>query len=501
MTGIVLLCTVGGAHQPILRAIESTKPRHVCFFCTDRDPETGKPGSIVQVTGKGAVIKAHRDDKKPTLPNIPTQAGLADECFETRVVPADDLDGAYLVMRTAVAELAHRLPGTRFVADYTGGTKTMTAALTCAALESEDVELQLVAGARPDLFRVANGTEHAVVASVARLRLDRAMAPYLGAWRRFAYHEAAEGLDDIRIAADAADRARLALAQAMSRALARWDDFDHAGALDLLDTYAGRVAPSYPSMLPALRWLTRETGKQREPARLWDLWLNAERRASQGRFDDAVARVYRLIEWTAQWQLRDKIGADTADFPPERLPASVDAPPARDGKIKIGLWSAWQISGGVHAGTGAGPDCRPRRGAAQPALHSQRLDPRARLPSGSEIRLGADAELDTRRVLAGSSASCTGIRFEESAGTASGGAAGVCPRDRVDDGTGERLACHGLRDSLRSWVVCYSLTLFDHFLSKVLAAPVHLRLTCTWLRIVSCVTSMQRVNSTCVSPG
>ena len=343
MTGIVLLCTVGGAHQPILRAIESTKPRHVCFFCTDRDPETGKPGSIVQVTGKGAVIKAHRDDEKPTLPNIPTQAGLADECFETRVVPADDLDGAYLVMRTAVAELAHRLPGTRFVADYTGGTKTMTAALTCAALESEDVELQLVAGARPDLFRVANGTEHAVVASVARLRLERAMAPYLGAWRRFAYHEAAEGLDDIRIAADAADRARLTLARAMSRALARWDDFDHAGALDLLDNYAGRVAPSYPSMLPALRRLTRKTDKQREPARLWDLWLNAERRASQGRFDDAVARVYRLIEWTAQWQLRDKIGADTADFPPERLPASVDAPPARDGKIKIGLWSAWQI--------------------------------------------------------------------------------------------------------------------------------------------------------------
>ena len=343
MSSPVLLCTVGGAHQPILKAIESTTPRHVCFFCTDRDPDTRKPGSIVQVTGKGPVIKAHPRDEKPTLPNIPTQAGLEDGCFETRTVPADDLDGAYLVMRAAVAELAHRLPGARFVADYTGGTKTMTAALTCAALESDNVELQLVAGARPDLLRVANGTEQAVIASVARLRLDRAMAPYLGAWRRFAYHEAAEGLDGIRIAADAADRARLALARALSRALARWDDFDHAGALDLVENYAGRVAPCYPSMLPALRCLTSEKGKRHVPARLWDLWLNAERRASQGRFDDAVARVYRLIEWTAQWQIRDKLGADTADFPSELLPASVDAPPGRDGKVKVALWSAWQI--------------------------------------------------------------------------------------------------------------------------------------------------------------
>ena len=213
----------------------------------------------------------------------------------------------------------------------------------CAALASDDVGLQLVAGARPDLLRVADGTEQTVVASVARLRIDRTMAPFLGAWRRYANHEAAEGLDSIRITADAPDRTRLALARAMSRAFARWDDFDHAGALDLLDMYAGRVAQFYPSMLPVLRSLTCETNKRHEPARLWDLWLNAERRASQGRFDDGVARVYRLIEWTAQWQLRDKLGADTADFPREHLPASIDASPGRDGKVKVGLRDAWQI--------------------------------------------------------------------------------------------------------------------------------------------------------------
>ena len=340
----ILLCTVGGSHRPILKAIESAEPRHVCFFCTDRDLETGRPGSITQVTGTGKVVKAGYDDERPTLPNIPTQAGLHHDGLEVRIVPADDLDGAHAVMRRAAAELADRFPGARLVADYSGGTKTMTAALVCAALERDDTELQLVAGARADLVRVRDGTEQAMAASVARLRLDRAMAPYLAAWRRFAYHEAADGLDRIRITAGADDRARLGLARALSRALARWDDFDHAGALELVETYAGRVAPHYPAMLPALRLLSSER-KQREPALLFDLWWNAERRAAQGRYDDAIARWYRLMEWTAQWQIRTRLGADTADFPRELLPPDAAATPDRSGKLRVGLWTAWQVMG------------------------------------------------------------------------------------------------------------------------------------------------------------
>lgn len=345
MSDRILLCTVGGAHQPILKAIESTSPRYVCFFCTDRDPGTGRPGSIAQITGKGNVVKASFGDARPTLSNIPVQAGIDAERFEARTVPADDLDGAFFTMRAAAVDLAGRFPGARFVADYTGGTKTMTAALVCAALERDDVELQLVAGARPGLVRVEDGTEQAMTASVARLRLDRAMAPWLGAWRRFAYHEAAEGLDGIRIAASNPGSPWLGFARSLSRALARWDDFDHGGALALIDTYAGRVAPRFPQMLSTLRLLAKanDNDARREPARLLDLWLNAERRAVQGRFDDAVARWYRLMEWTAQWQLRTVFDADTADFPRDLLPPDADVTPGRDGKIKIGLWQSWRV--------------------------------------------------------------------------------------------------------------------------------------------------------------
>ncbi len=40
MTSPILLCTVGGSHQPILTAIRERRPAFVLFFCTDKDPGT-----------------------------------------------------------------------------------------------------------------------------------------------------------------------------------------------------------------------------------------------------------------------------------------------------------------------------------------------------------------------------------------------------------------------------------------------------------------------------
>ena len=321
----VLLCTVGGSPEPIVRTIRSLGPAYVCFFCTDADPATGKAGSREQVEEQG----------------IAAQAGLEDDCFEICVVPADDMDGAYVKMREAAARLADR--GERLVANYTGGTKTMTAALVCAALEREDVALQLVSGARPSLDEVQSGTEEILAASVDRLRLSRAMSRHLDAWSRFAYSEAIAGLDAIKIDAGNQDRQRPTFARTLSAVFARWDDFDHNGAWERLDPFRKNLWKCYPRLWSNLESLRRKKEPRTDLLRLWDLWRNAERRAAQGRHDDAVARWYRLVEWTAQWLLRRKPGEETADFPPDLLPRCLDVRPAPDGKIKLGLTDAWCV--------------------------------------------------------------------------------------------------------------------------------------------------------------
>ena len=338
----ILLCTVGGSPEPILKAIGSTAPRHVCFFCTDRDPETGKRGSIEMETGGGAVIEVQPGDPKAALSNIPAQAGLNADQYEVRTVPADDLDGAFIAMCEVIVELAERFPGARFIADYTGGTKTMTAALVCAALEG-DVDLQLVAGARANLDGVVDGTEQVMMVPLPRLRLERQIRGHLDAWRRFAYREAAEGLAGIVITAGDSGGPRLALARALSLCLARWDDFDHLGALRSINAFEGKVAAVFPWILPTLRQLAKERDTKRAPALLFDLWLNAQRCAARGRFDDAAARWYRLVEWTAQWQIKAQLGFETKEFPVDQLPESVVVKGEAEARVQVGLLNAWKI--------------------------------------------------------------------------------------------------------------------------------------------------------------
>ncbi|MCZ7627156.1 MAG: TIGR02710 family CRISPR-associated CARF protein [Candidatus Methylomirabilis sp.] len=82
---------------------------------------------------------------------------------------------------------------------------------------------------------------------------------------------------------------------------------------------------------------------RREAACLWDLWRNAERRAAQGRYDDAVARIYRLLEWTAQWLLRSRGGIETSNLRPESIPDGVRTTKNHRGEYQAGLLAAWDL--------------------------------------------------------------------------------------------------------------------------------------------------------------
>ncbi len=350
----ILVCTVGGSHQPIVTTIKEIAPAFVCFLCTGRDPATGKPGSEVQVTGQGNIIKPSPKDEKPTLPNIPTQTGLSEGRFEVRLVPPDDLDRAVTLMDEAIEDLKRRFSGSRIVADYTGGTKTMTAALVISALEHNDVELRLVSGARPDLVKVADGTQRSVAACSDMVQLRRAMAPYLSAWGRFAYGEAWKGLSGLSAPHDPHLRSELQTATDLSMAFDAWDRFDHKEALRILDIYAGRIGRKLPGHLAFLKILCADAKEaRREPALLYDLWMNAQRRASQARYDDAVSRLYRLIEWTAQWILKSGAGIDTSDVPADRIPEGMDIVPDKRGRRPVPLFKAWELI--VHLLPESGP--------------------------------------------------------------------------------------------------------------------------------------------------
>jgi CRISPR-associated protein (TIGR02710 family) len=216
----------------------------------------------------------------------------------------------------------------------------MSAGLVMAAMEYQDIILQLVTGSRSDLIKVHDGSQYTAYANIEQIRFERQIAPYRQAWTRYAYSEAEAGLKLIKPPHQSTLRGQYTRFRELSRAFSEWDNFNHSQATTILQNFADKTLAPY---LMAVNSLNNTKPEKRDAARLLDLYLNAQRRAAQGRYDDAIARVYRLIEWTAQWLLKAQCGIETASIDEAAIPQAMSLKPNRDGQYQAGLFDAWQL--------------------------------------------------------------------------------------------------------------------------------------------------------------
>jgi CRISPR-associated protein (TIGR02710 family) len=322
---VVLVCTIGGSPQPIATALRLLRPDAVWFLVSD-----GKAGesSRSQVESEEIVYDKNSGRRGPGLRRV---EGCPDK---TRVIeiPADDPDGAYKICRTQLAEAARRYPGHRLIADYTGGTKSMTGALLMAAFAQPGVEVQFMLGERPDLAQVRSGSErpHSMPADFIMAERDfaaaeQAVGGYDYAAARRLLLELRQRIEKLGAKPPKSWSRRLDHALAWTGVMADWDAFDHrAAARRARDSAVGETLAASGHLQPLLALGEREKGS---PG--WhicaDLWLNALRRGERGRYDDAVARLYRLLEAAAQARVLERYGLRTGSVAPEELPESLRA--------------------------------------------------------------------------------------------------------------------------------------------------------------------------------
>jgi hypothetical protein len=101
--GAVLVCTVGGSHQPILTALKARPWGHVVFVCTAAaEGMAASAGMVEQAVDRG--------------PPIPVMAGLDPGRFEIVIVPPDDPDAAFAVLHDKLRALGRDRPGVTTVA-------------------------------------------------------------------------------------------------------------------------------------------------------------------------------------------------------------------------------------------------------------------------------------------------------------------------------------------------------------------------------------------------
>lgn len=328
----ILIVTVGGSHQPIVTTIRSLQPDRVVFICSD-----GPRGSKFQVIGEGTPCEVRRGNEVlEHLPNIPTQAELGDRFQSDRdLIPIqnpDDLSECYREITQGLRKLQQDFPSGSFNADYTGGTKTMSVALSLAALDYGIPLFLTTSTTRPNIIRVEAGerTRRATTTALTvERKIEQSLSRYLHQYNySAAISELNSLLQDMELSPE--DSRRVQELLDCCTGLDAWDRFDHASALPLLQPYMNReeirllgifLKQTITSRIQIDDQFTAGGGTKGHGYEIvQDLLLNAERRAIQQRYDDAVGRLYRALELLAQIYLLRSYKIKTGDVDIQKLP-------------------------------------------------------------------------------------------------------------------------------------------------------------------------------------
>lgn len=327
----ILLITVGGSHQPIITAIRTLEPDRVVFLCSD-----GSKGSKSQVVGEGTPCEVRRGSEViERLPNIPAQVGLGDRFQLDRdlilIQEPDDLSECYLKATSYIQKIQQDSPNAQLMADYTGGTKSMSVGLAMASVDYQ-VTLYVTTTVRTNIIKVERGqlSEQASVAPVIAQRTIEQFLPIF--LQQYNYPAAIAQLKRLlsSMALPSETRRKIQTLYACCSGLDAWDRFEHREALDFLESqmrhteirqlalFLKRVINSRGQIDEKFDSSTGTEGHGYEIVQ--DLLNNAERRAAQERYDDSVGRLYRALELLAQIRLKKTYGIKTGNVDLQQLP-------------------------------------------------------------------------------------------------------------------------------------------------------------------------------------
>jgi len=287
-----MLVSVGGSEPPILHVLRTYRPKHVWYFCS-------------------ADSRTQAEKIQEQLDWHPAPRFIEVDRFE-------ELGPCYRILRQKIRDILAetKVPPEEVLVDYTGGTKTMSAALVLAAIELFQ-HFTYVGGEQRDkggLGIVMSGQERGVYqpnpwSELAIREVERAR----DLWAGCQFEVAAKLLREVapRVPLHHLFEALATLAEAM----AARHRLDFPEATRRLREAIGRLSPIFEgthaaSPLPlaedALEVCEACAADAASPALLRELLDNALRTAAQGRYEDAAARLYRAMEMQAQIWLAEK---------------------------------------------------------------------------------------------------------------------------------------------------------------------------------------------------
>ena len=343
-----MIISLGGTPEPIAHAIGEHRPRCVCFLASQQS---------VYLLGK---VRELLEQKGFTL-------------AETKVVLVDNVDDLIHCYERAL-DCARFLEEQQITADavmvdYTGGTKNMTAALALATV-GKGYRFSYVGGSsrnKGGLGIVETGFEvvHTGISPWQIFAVEewQHLVLYVG---QYQYEAALTLIRETARRLPLAEGKRWQGLETTLEGLLYWDRFNHKEALakfqqgvqELENWVQFRgdqvIADFIRECRPCLKFLqamAQESHGFQTPTRLLlvDLVANAERRGTQGHYDDGMARLYRALELQGQIVFLQKTAASTSEVPLDVIPPTLQddfsrryAGPAK-GKLQLPLFATFQV--------------------------------------------------------------------------------------------------------------------------------------------------------------
>ncbi|MHA1169601.1 MAG: TIGR02710 family CRISPR-associated CARF protein [Candidatus Hodarchaeales archaeon] len=302
-------------------SINSHNPDHVVFFVTS-------------------------DSRVSTLGKVLKQVDLSSHEF---VLLDDfvDFEHVYNVAKDKIlALLSNGIRQSDIVIDYTSGTKAMSAGLAIAAVSCRVGSLSYINGKRQNGV-VVHGSEKILSLKPTTVFIDGDLQLVTQLFYRYQFTACLDILAGLK--QQTGDReilSRLSDVEFLCKAYKYWDSFDHVKACEFFKEI--KVKLDIPAISLNKKFLHQlvKAGSNRNLFLMADLLNNARRRHEEGKHDDCTARLYRVVELSAQTELA-RSGIDTSDIDLSLVPKEHrDAhEKLRDdkGKIKIGLHRAHQL--------------------------------------------------------------------------------------------------------------------------------------------------------------
>jgi len=293
----VLILTVGQTREPLETALAEHTPNGVVFIASQSSQVTVAP--LLQEYGSSL--------KHYTL----------------LIEDPESLIESYQIGQRALAK-ALEWEARVVLADLTGGTKPMVAGVMLA-LSGQGVTFSYVGGERRDrLGRVESGYERVRLLEDPSVRYGlREWEGFRRAWNAGNFPAGLDFLQGLlaRPLTHSEQRFYTHLT-GITEGLVEWDRFQHREAQKKLARHlepalAIAEAWSHGAKVRVLRALEKAyerleqlLGEGNRPsfALLADLMANAQRRAEAGRYDDALARLYRAVELAAEADIHQRHG-------------------------------------------------------------------------------------------------------------------------------------------------------------------------------------------------